>query len=307
MDKIAFIFPGQGVQKIGMGKDIYENYSCARKIYDRVSEATNMDIASLCFEENDKINITEFTQVALLTTELAILEVVCNVGLKPDVCAGLSIGEYSALVATEAISIEDAARLVKKRGNLMHNAMPEGNGTMSAILGLETDIVEGLCKNADGIVEVANYNSPVQTVISGEKHAVKSITDIIEEEYMAMVVELNVSGAFHSSLLESAGEALSKEIKITKFADPKIAYVANLTAELIFNKEQIGELLVKQVSNPVLWQKSVKRMIDHGVNTFIEIGPGKTLAGFNKEIDRNVKTINLRNLEDIHRNLNRKE
>lgn len=300
MSRIAFVFPGQGAQYFGMGKDFYENNSESRAVYDKASEITGIDMKALCFEENDKLNITEYTQIGLLTTELAILRAVTALGIKPEVTAGLSLGEYAALVAAGKLSEDDAMRVVRARGIFMQEAVPTG-GAMAAVLGLDFEKVEEICANTNGIVELANYNCPGQIVISGEEAAVSEASEKLKEAGAKRVARLNVSGPFHSSMLKGAGEKLAEPLAEVSFKDSEIPYVANTTAEYVTDTENIKELLVRQVSSSVRWEQSVRLMLENGIDTFVEIGPGKTLAGFLKRIDRKAVCINIGQMEDLEK------
>lgn len=298
--KAAFIFPGQGAQKFGMGKDFYENIEVSKQVFDQASSLLGMDVCGLCFEENDQLDITRYTQVGLLTTELAILKAVEEKGIRPTVTAGLSLGEYAALAAAQKISAEDAFRVIDKRGQYMQEAVPVG-GAMSAIIGLDADVIREICEKTEGIVEVANDNCPGQTVISGEENAVTAAGIALKEAGARMVTPLKVSGPFHSSMLKGAGERLKPELEKVQWLDSDIPYVSNTIAEVVNEKEQIAPLLVRQVSEGVRWQEDVQKMIDMGVDTFIEIGPGKTLAGFLKRINRKLKCINIESVADLEK------
>ena len=314
MGKRVFMFPGQGSQYIGMGKEICEKYPVAKEGFDKASEITGLDVAAMCFEENDKINITEYTQICMLTVEAALFAVLKEKGITYDLTAGLSLGEYGALIASGAISMEDAFAIVRKRGIYMQNAVPEGGG-MSAVIGLDASVIEDACKevmdNKDMYdkgdsslpftVSVANYNNPKQSVITGRKDAVLAAGKICEEKGALKVVELNVSGPFHSSLLQGAGEQLAEALKDVEIKDITIPYIANVTAEYVTDKNDVKELLKKQVYSSVRWQQSLELMIKDGVDEFIEIGPGHTLAGFVKKIDRGLKTVNIDTLEDLEK------
>lgn len=314
MGKRVFMFPGQGSQYIGMGKEFYDNYPVAKEVFDKASEITGLDVASLCFEENDKINITEYTQVCMLTVEAALFAVLKEKGIKYDLTAGLSLGEYGALIASGAMSMEDAFAVVRKRGIYMQNAVPEG-GAMSAVIGLDASVIEDACtevmNNKDMYdkgdsslpftVSVANYNNPKQSVITGRIDAVKAAGDICATKGALKVVELNVSGPFHSSLLEGAGEKLGEALKDVNLNDVAVPYIANVNAQYVTDKNDIKELLKKQVSSSVRWQQSLELMIKDGVDEFIEIGPGHTLTGFVKKIDRSLKTVNIDTLEDFNK------
>lgn len=285
MGKIAFVFPGQGAQKVGMGKEFYENSPIAKEIFDKASEAVGLDLKALCFEENEDINITEFTQVALLTTSVAIMEVLRDKGIHPDVAAGLSLGEYCALVAADSMNYIDAAKAVRKRGIFMQEEVPTGVGGMAAVMGLDAAQIEEAIRGIDE-VQVANYNCPGQIVISGKKEAVEEGAEKCKEAGAKRTVMLNVSGPFHSDLLKGAGTKLQAVLDEIEIKTPEIPYVANATAEYVTEQAEILPLLVKQVSTSVRWQQSVERMAADGVDTFIELGPGRTLAGFNKKIGK---------------------
>lgn len=298
--RAAFIFPGQGAQKIGMGKDFYETFEVSKAVYDQASSWLGMDVCELCFEENDRLDITRYTQVGLLTTELAILKAVEEKGIRPSVTAGLSLGEYAAITAAGKISLEDALRVIDKRGLYMQEAVPVG-GAMSAVIGLDMEVIRKVCEETEGIVEVANDNCPGQTVISGEAEAVAAAGEALKTAGARMVTPLKVSGPFHSSMLKGAGERLKPELEKVQWMNSDIPYVSNTTAELVEDKDKILPLLVRQVSESVRWQEDVKVMIDMGVDTFIEIGPGKTLAGFMKRIDRKIKCINIETVKDMEK------
>lgn len=302
MSKIAFVFPGQGAQAVGMGKDVYDNSELAKEVFDKASEAVELDLKALCFEENDDINITEYTQVCLLTTSVAIMRELLARGIKPDVAAGLSLGEYCALVAAGSMNYIDAAKAVRKRGIFMQEEVPAGEGGMAAILGMDAATIDANIEEFDK-VQVANYNCPGQIVISGETEQVKQAADKLKEAGAKRAVLLNVSGPFHSSLLTGAGIKLKAVLDELTIETPQIPYVANVNASYITKQEEIEPLLVQQVSNSVRWQQSVEAMVADGVDTFIEIGPGKTLAGFNKKIGKQIgkelTTYSVGTMEDI--------
>ena len=297
---IAFIFPGQGSQVAGMGKDFYENSSLSRDIFDKASDLLNIDIKALCFEENEKINITEYTQAALVTTSIAMLRALEDKGIRPDVCAGLSLGEYSALVASKVMSFEDAVKTVRQRGILMQEAVPVGIGSMCAVIGMDGQSINEVCDKIEG-VSVANYNCPGQIVISGKRKSVEEASKKLKEAGARRCVNLNVSGPFHSAMLNEAGEKLYEVLKGVELNEFTIPYVTNVTAQYVTETKEIKELLKKQVSASVKWHQSVENMIAKGVDTFIEIGPNKTLAGFVKKISKGVKTFNIENWEDIEK------
>ena len=298
MAKIAFIYPGQGAQKAGMGKDFYENSELAKAVYDKASELLQIDMKALCFEENEKLDLTEYTQAALVTTCLAMTKVVEERGLKPDVTAGLSLGEYCAISVAGGMKEEDAISLVRKSGSLMQNTVPAGEGAMAAILGMDASVIEEGIKDLEGVT-VANYNCPGQIVITGETKAVEKAAEILKEAGAKRAVLLNVSGPFHSPMLKQAGEELAKEMEKVEMEPLQIPYVTNVTAEYVTDIRETKKLLAEQVAASVRWQESVERMIAEGVDTFVEIGPGKTLAGFLRKIDRSVKVYNIGTWEDV--------
>lgn len=300
MSKIAFLFPGQGAQKAGMGRDFYENFETAKNVFDQASDWLNLDMRALCFEENDRLDLTEYTQAALVTTCLAMEKVVEEAGLYPDVTAGLSLGEYCAIETAGGMTLRDAVTTVRRRGILMEQAVPAGTGSMAAVLGLDAEKIEAVTYQMNG-VGIANYNCPGQIVITGEKKAVEQAGIALKEAGAKRVLPLNVSGPFHSPLLIPAGEELAKTLKPLTFYTLKIPYVANTTAEYVTDIGLTKDLLAKQISAPVLWQQSVEAMLADGVDTFVEIGPGKTLAGFLRKIDRSAKVYNIQTVEDVEK------
>lgn len=300
MSKIAFIYPGQGAQKAGMGKDFYENSESARAVFDRASEILDLDMKELCFEENDRLDLTEYTQAALVTTCLAMTKVVSEHGIRPDVTAGLSLGEYCAIAIAGGMSEEDAIRTVRKRGILMQNTVPAGEGAMAAVLGMEASAIEEVIADIEGVT-IANYNCPGQIVITGVTAKVEEASEKLKAAGAKRVVMLNVSGPFHSPLLKSAGEELLKELENVEIHKLEIPYVTNVTAEYVQNEEEIKGLLGQQVSSSVRWEQSIRKMIEEGVDTFVEIGPGKTLAGFMRKISRDVAMYNIGTWEDVEK------
>ena len=298
MGKTAFIFPGQGAQYMGMGKEFYEQISVSRKVYTIASEVTGLNLPGLCFEKNEQIDITEYTQIAMLTTEAAILAALQEKGVKADVAAGLSLGEYGAILTAGAMSLEDVFRVVRQRGILMQEAVPTG-GAMYAVLGMDGEKIAKICDETEGIVSVANYNCPGQIVITGEEGAVAVAAEKLKEAGARRCIPLNVSGPFHSAMLKEAGEKLGKvleQVELRAFSTP---YVTNVTAEYVTEPSEIKELLGRQVYSSVKWQQSVERMIADGVDTFIEIGPGRTLTGFLKKINKNVTGLHIEKVEDL--------
>lgn len=298
MSKIAFIYPGQGAQKVGMGADFYQENETARYIYDEASKVLGLDMKALCFEPNDKLDITEYTQAALVTTCLAMTRVVESKGLRADITAGLSLGEYCAIAAAGGMNDIDAIRLVRKRGILMQNTVPAGEGAMCAVMAMDEKAIEEVTDPIDGVT-IANYNCPGQIVITGETEAVKEAAEKLKEAGAKRTVMLNVSGPFHSPMLKPAGEELSKELAQTQFHALKIPYVTNVTAEAVTDITKTETLLKEQVSSPVRWMQSMEYMIANGVDTFVEIGPGRTLAGFMKKINREVKVYNIAVWDDV--------
>ena len=298
MGKTAFMFPGQGAQYVGMGKDFYEQIPICREMFELAGQASGLDVTALCFEENEQINITEYTQIAMLAAEVAMLKAVEEKGVKPDVTGGLSLGEYGALVASGVMGPEDVFKVVRKRGIYMQEAVPQG-GAMVAVLGLDTAGIEKICEETEGCVTIANYNCPGQIVITGEEGAAQAAVEKLTAAGAKRCVKLNVSGPFHSPLLVGAGEKLATELEKVEIHDIAIPYIANVTADYVTDKGQVKSLLEKQVSSSVRWQQTVERMIADGVDTFIEIGPGKTLSGFMRKINRDMKVINIEKVEDL--------
>ncbi len=345
MGKLAFIFPGQGAQYIGMGKDFYKEFPICRQTIEKAAEISKLDLEKICFEENEKISITEYTQIAMTAVEAAILKALEEKGFYSDMTAGLSLGEYGALLASGAMPLEDIFYTVRKRGIYMQEAVPKGGamaavlgmeaeliemallasgampledifytvrkrgiymqeavpkgGAMAAVLGMEAELIEMICEETQGIVSVANYNCPGQIVITGEEAAVAKASEKLKEAGAKRILPLQVSGPFHCEMLTGAGEKLSKVLEEIPLREIKIPYVSNVTAQMVTEKEEIKKLLVKQVSSPVRWQQCVETMIENGADTFVEIGPGRTLSGFMRKINRNVTVMNIQTVEDF--------
>ena len=300
MSKIAFIFPGQGAQACGMGQDFYEQTETGKRIFDKATELMGFSMPQLCFEENDRLDITEYTQAAMVTASIAMMRVLEENGINPDVAAGLSLGEYCALAAAGVMSDEDAIRTVRQRGILMQEAVPVGEGAMAAILALDASAIEEVTGAMEG-VWIANYNCPGQIVISGEKAAVEDACEKLKAAGAKRAVMLNVSGPFHSGMLADAGEKLGEVLSQVELHEPQIPYVANVTAQYVKSAAEVKELLTRQVSSSVRWQQSVETMLADGVDRFIEIGPGKTLAGFIRKINREATVINIEKFEDLEK------
>lgn len=298
MSRIAFIFPGQGAQTCGMGKDFYEQTETGKKVFDRASELLGFSVPELCFEPNDCLDITEYTQAAMVTAGIAIMRVLEEKGIHPDVTAGLSLGEYCALAAAGVMNDDDAITTVRQRGILMQEAVPAGVGAMAAILALDAAVIEKVTSSMED-VWIANYNCPGQIVISGRKKAVEEACERLKAAGAKRAILLNVSGPFHSGMLTEAGEKLGQVLLQTEINSPQIPYVANVTAEYVTEAVPVKELLTRQVSSSVKWQQSVETMLADGVDTFVEIGPGRTLTGFMRKIDRTVRCFNVEKLEDI--------
>lgn len=300
MNKIAFVFPGQGAQYVGMGKEFYDNYPEAKEVFKLAGEVSELDMEKLVFEENDQLNITEYTQIAMLAAEVATWKVLDSKGIKADVCAGLSLGEYGALAVCDVMDLADLFKVIRKRGIYMQEAYPAG-GAMTAVLGLDPAAVEEICEKTEGIVSVANYNCPGQIVITGEESAVNNAAAALTEAGAKRCIPLKVSGPFHSALLKDAGEKLYEELKDVALRTPKMPYLTNVTADYVTSEENIKELLKQQVASSVRFQQSIEKMIADGVNVFVEIGPGKTLNGFIRKISKDVKVLNLDKLADLDR------
>ena len=299
MEKIAFVFPGQGAQKIGMAKDFYDTFESSKEVFRAANEVLDVDIEKICFEEEEKINLTEYTQPALLTACTAMLQPVCEI-VKPDMAAGLSLGEYTALVACKAMDFKDAAKLTRVRGKYMQNEVPVGVGGMYAVLGAKNELVQEVCDHIEDVY-VANYNCPGQIIISGKMEALAAAKKELVEQGGKRVMPLKVSGPFHSGMLVGAGEKLAKELEPININTLEIPYVTNVTAEVVTKEDEIKTLLEKQVSSSVRWEESIRRMMKEGVGTFIEIGPGHTLTSLIKKIDRQVKVINVETVEDLEK------
>lgn len=302
---IAFIFPGQGSQYIGMGKELVENFPLAAEIMEKANEILELDLAGLCFNgPAEELNLTENTQPAIYTISYMVTRLLNEEGIYPLLAAGHSLGEYSALAAAGVFSFEEGLRLVRQRGILMNRAVPDNQGSMAAIIGLEDKIVQEICQEVNGICEIANYNSPGQIVISGEREAVEAACQLAEDKGARRTVGLKVSGPFHSSLMKRAAEDFANIIGEIEFKKPAFPVVSNVTADFVEEPEEIKGLLIKQISSSVRWVESIKLIQAQGVNTFIEAGPGKVLRGLMRRIDSSLTTYNIDDPETMQDFLN---
>ncbi len=303
MSKVAFIFPGQGAQYTGMGRDFFDNFPLARAVFEEASDETGVDMKELCFEDpENRLEETENTQPAILTTSVAILRVLEEEGIVCNMTAGLSLGEYTSLVKSNVLRFKDAVKLVKKRGRYMQNEVPVGIGVMAAILGLNRERLKQCIEYSKqyGVVETANYNCPGQIVISGETKAVKSTVKLAKKAGAKKAVLLPVSAPFHCSLLKGAGEKLRKDLEKLKINEPQISVVTNVEAKILTSESEVIPSLVNQISNSILWEDSIILMIDEGVRIFIEIGPGKILSSLVKRTAEAKKVeVDIYNVESV--------
>ncbi|HEM3428813.1 TPA: ACP S-malonyltransferase [Streptococcus suis] len=305
MTKTAFLFAGQGAQTVGMARDLYEYSPIVRETFDQASQILGYDIRDLIDNQEDKLHQTRYTQPAILTTSVAIFRLLEEEGVQPDMVAGLSLGEYSALVASGALAFEDAIALIAKRGEYMETAAPAGTGKMVAVLNTDVNLIEEICsKVTSGIVSPANYNTPAQIVIGGEVAAVDEAVELLKEAGVKRMIPLNVSGPFHTALLRPASEQLAQALEEVEFADFQVELVGNTEAK-VMKKEDIKSLLTRQVMEPVRFYESIATMQEAGVTNFIEIGPGKVLSGFVKKIDKTAHVVAIEDIEGLQIVLNK--
>lgn len=302
MSKIAFVFPGQGAQFVGMGKDIYENNETARQEFDKIFSSLSFDLKTAMFEgPEETLKKTKYTQPAIVAMSLVLEKLVRSKGIKPDFVAGHSVGEYAAFGSGEFLTLSDAVKLTAFRGETMNEIAESVNGGMAAIIGMDSEKIKEVLKTVDGIVEAVNFNEPKQTVIAGEKSTIEKACTALKEAGAKRALPLAVSGPFHSSLMKPAGEKLKTEAEKYDFREGTAKLVANTTAEIISSPEEIKKEIYAQSFGPVKWVDTVNRLKENGVDTIYEIGPGKVLAGLIKKIDKELTVININSLEDIEK------
>ena len=308
MSKVAFVFPGQGSQKVGMCKDFYDNYACAKKVFEEADDALGFSITKMCFEgPEEDLRLTKYTQPAILTCSVAALAVMREHGLECEAAGGHSLGEYSALVAADVMKLQDAVVAVHKRGEFMQEAVPVGEGAMAAVMGLTPDEIVAVCQNVETecgeAVQAVNFNCPGQVVIAGATKAVDKASEALKAAGAKRAIPLPVSAPFHSTLMKPAAERLKEVLDKIEFRDAKFPVFSNVTAEPVVKAEEIRALLVKQAASPVKWEMSMHRMIKDGFDTFVEVGPGKVLTGFTRKIDRAMNALNVEDMASLEKTL----
>ena len=308
MSKVAFVFPGQGSQKVGMCKDFYDNYACAKKVFEEADDALGFSITKMCFEgPEEDLRLTKYTQPAILTCSVAALAVMREHGLECEAAGGHSLGEYSALVAADVMRLQDAVVAVHKRGEFMQEAVPVGEGAMAAVMGLTPDAIVAVCQNVETecgeAVQAVNFNCPGQVVIAGATKAVDKASEALKAAGAKRAIPLPVSAPFHSTLMKPAAERLKEVLDKIDFRDAKFPVFSNVTAEPVVKAEEIRALLVKQAASPVKWEMSMHRMIKDGFDTFVEVGPGKVLTGFTRKIDRAMNALNVEDMASLEKTL----
>lgn len=299
--RIGLLFPGQGSQCLGMGKDIYDDYETYRNVVKQVNEYTGLNLEEITYNSSEEIlNQTKNTQIAILTMSLGILEILKENKVNAEASLGLSLGEYGALIFGQILSLEDGTKIVKRRGEIMQDLCPEGDWAMAAVLGLDKEAVNAACNEVKtGFIAAANYNCPGQIVISGERKALEEVSEILKEKGAKRVIELNTAGPFHTKMLEKASLKLREELENVEVKDSKYAVIKNIDGKQYDNETDVRDVLSKHITNTVRFEDGIKEMLDMGIDTFVEIGPGKTLTGFVKKIDRFAKVININSSESL--------